>query len=225
MSHAQAQLLDRLPRALADPPPASVLLTSHRDNHCEDDLRQGAEFGRLDEQCPVADYASNDLIEVNSSEVTAICSSKEEQAELSTYNSGDDIAATPMDSEVDEAQKLWECWLHHCRHTGERERHVLTHPEFITLIEKIRRRAHHAFGQVREPAPEFSHKKKSSTKLHPIQGEFLEKITKFKSSLELPAHQAARGEQEALSRLSEAEFRSRILLEEQRSHILPEAKL
>ena len=47
MSHAQPQLLDLLLHAQLTRVP-SVLLTSHRDNR--DDLRQGAEFGRLDEQ-------------------------------------------------------------------------------------------------------------------------------------------------------------------------------
>ena len=55
MSHAQPQLLDPLPHAQLTSTPSSVLLTSHRDHHCEDDPRQGAEFGRLAEQVPLTE--------------------------------------------------------------------------------------------------------------------------------------------------------------------------
>ena len=50
MPHPEPQLLDVLPHAQFTNTPASVLLTSHRDHRCEDDPRQGAEFGRLAEQ-------------------------------------------------------------------------------------------------------------------------------------------------------------------------------
>ena len=49
MSNAQSHLLDFLPHALANTP-ASVLLTTHRDDHSENDSRQGGEVGRPAEQ-------------------------------------------------------------------------------------------------------------------------------------------------------------------------------
>ena len=57
MSHAQSHLLNLLIHALANTP-ASVLLTSHRDHHCEDYPRQGAEFGRLAERSPFTEVAN-----------------------------------------------------------------------------------------------------------------------------------------------------------------------
>ena len=57
MSHAQSHLLDLLPHARTDTP-ASVLLTSHRDDHRENDPRQKGEFGRLAEQSPFTEWMS-----------------------------------------------------------------------------------------------------------------------------------------------------------------------
>ena len=89
----------------------------------------------------------------------------------------------------------------------EREWQVLTHAEFITLIENIRRRAHHSFGQVRGNLHRSSHKHRASFR---HKKRFRER-QQVQELLELRAHQAAPGEQEALSRRSEAEFRTRIL--------------
>ena len=69
MSHAQPQLLDLLPHAQLTSTLVSVLLTSHRGNHCVDDLREGAEFGRLAERSLFTGYEPNDLIEVGNTEV------------------------------------------------------------------------------------------------------------------------------------------------------------
>ena len=70
-----------------------------------------------------------------------------------------------------------------------------------------------------DPAQGFSHKRKSGTELDSeTRRVFRERV------VEPRANPAARGQQEALSRLSEAEFRTRILLEEERSQILSEAR-
>ena len=50
-------------------------------------------------------YEPNDLIEVNHSEVTPIFF-QARQSRVSTYNSGEDIATTPMDWEVDDDQNM-----------------------------------------------------------------------------------------------------------------------
>ena len=99
----------------------------------------------------------------------------------STCHSREDTVATLIDSGVDDAQIVG--MLDSLLHIQERERQVPTHPEFITLIEKIRRRAHHSFGQVRGNLHRSSHTKESRAQSSiPIQGEFLENINKFKSS-------------------------------------------
>ena len=112
MSRAQSELLVLLPHALASTL-SFVLLTSHRDHHCEDDPRQGAEFGRLAEQSPFTGHEPNSLVE--------LCrhSSRGERAELRLTIQ----ARTPLQHPLTRRlmmHKLWECWLHH--YTSRRER-------------------------------------------------------------------------------------------------------
>ena len=63
------------------------------------------------------------------------------------------------------------------------ERQVLTHLQFITLTEKIRRRAHHSFGQVRRNLQRSSHTRESRAESFiPTHRESSENVNKFKSS-------------------------------------------
>ena len=120
-------------------------------------------------------------------------------------------------------RRLCESWLHHC--TYRREKQVQTHHEIITLTEEFRCQNHQFSDLVRGDLRRSSHTRASQAKsLIPIQEEFSENINKFRSSWKLRANRAARGEQEALSKLSEEEYHTIILLGEQRSQIRSEAR-
>ena len=179
MSRAQPPFLDLPPHALTSAL-ASVLLTSHRDHQCEDDQRQGAEFGRLTEQSTFTGYEPNNLIEVGNTEIMPLFFQRR-TSRASTYHSGEDTVATFIDSEVDDAQIAG--MLASTLYIQERERQVQTDPDFFTLIEKIRRRAHPSFSQVRGNLHRSSHTKESQAhSFIPRQEEFLENVNKVKSS-------------------------------------------
>ena len=103
---------------------------------------------------------------MNNSEVTLSFFFQRRTRRASTYNSGEDTAATPM--EVDDAQ-IVERWLHHCTH-GREQRQVQTQYEFITLTEKIPCHVHHFSDIVQGPGPSFSLTRKSSKESHPDAG-------------------------------------------------------
>ena len=88
------------------------------------------------------------------------------------------------------------------------------HSEFIILIEKVLRPVHHLSYQYGETRGSLIQKE---------NGFFLS-IEKIRDFLELRADHAAQGENVALSRLSEAEYQTKLLLQEQKSHLLSEAR-
>ena len=102
-------------------------------------------------------------------------------------------------------RKYGTCWLHRC--TYRREKQVPTDHSFITPSDSSRFRTSAA-----RPAEVFSHKRKSSQESH-----------SDRDGIPL-AHRAVWGENEALSRLSDLEEAARLVLEEQRDHLLAEAK-
>ena len=100
-----------------------------------------------------------------------------------------------------------------------------THHEFITLTDKIPCKVHHFSDRVRGNLHWSSHTKESQAESFiPTQREFFGERQQVQGLLEIRANQAARGEQGALSKLSEAEYHTRILLDEQRNQILSEVK-
>ena len=119
--------------------------------------------------------------------------------------------------------RLWECWLHHCTHR--RERQVQTHHEFITQTENIPCQVHHFSGIVQgNLRKKFSHKRKSIRESDADTGRVFGEHQEVQELLEIRANRAARGEQEALSKLSEAEYHTRFILKERRSHTPSELK-
>ena len=101
-----------------------------------------------------------------------------------------------------------------------------THHDLITLTEKIPCQVHHSSDRARGNLHRSSHTQESQAKSFiPTQGEgVFGEHQQVQELLEIRCNQAARGEQEALSRLSEAEYHAGVLFEEQRSHILSEAR-
>ena len=219
MIHAQSSYCGLLSPAHYTRTP-SLLFSSHRrDSHC--DLHPGAEFSRLAEQSPITAYEPNDLIEVNNSEVTPIFFQRR-TSRASTYNSGEDTVANPTDSEVDDAQIV----------------RILASPLYVQEREASAdpsRNYHSNRGislskssvfrsSAGRPAPKFSHQSKSSKESHSDTGRVFGEHQQVQELLEIRANRAARGEQEALSKLSEEEYHTIILLGEQRSQIRSEAR-
>ena len=64
--------------------------------------QQGVQFGRLPEQSPLTSCEPNDPVEVSSTELTTTLLPSRKASIASTCNSGEDIAAAPASSEVDE---------------------------------------------------------------------------------------------------------------------------
>ena len=210
MSHAKSHLLDLLLHALANTP-ASVLLTTHRDDHRENDSREGGEFGRLAEQSLLTGYESNDLIAVGNTQIMPLLFQRR-TSRASTYHSGEDTAATPNDSEVDDSHIVG--LLASPLYTQEREASADPSRIYHSNGENSVSSSSFFRQNVGNPARGCSHKKKSGTELHSDTRRVFGEREQLQGLLELRANPAARGQQEAVSRLSEAEFRTRILLED-----------
>ena len=145
MSHAQPQLLDLPLHAQLTSTP-SVFFTSHRDHHC--DPRQGAEFGRLAEQSLFTGYEPNNLIEMCNSEIMPIFVQRS-TCRVPTKNSGEDTIATPVGSEVDDAQIVGKLasplYIHEREREASADRSRVYHSKrkfgvkFITLSTRCRR--------------------------------------------------------------------------------------
>ena len=156
----------------------SLLSPSHGDVPC--DPHPGAQVGRLAEQGPFTAYEPNDLTEVNNPEVPHIFFQRR-TSRASTCNSGEDIAHTPMDSKVDDAQIVG--MLASQLYTQERERQVQTHHEFITLTEKVSCQVHHFSDPVQGNLRQCSKTKESEAdNIIPREREISRNIKKFGNS-------------------------------------------
>ena len=99
-----------------------------------------------------------------------------------------------------------------------------THHEIIPLRETTPCQVHHVSDPVQGNLRQCSHKKEGQAEnLIPREGDFAEH-QKVRELVEVRANRAAQGEQEALSKLSETEYHTRILLGKQRNQILSETK-
>ena len=142
-------------------------------------------------------YVPNDSVEVGSTEVTTVLSPPPRASIGSTYNSGEDIATTPALSEVDGRPNLG----------------LLAYRfKFIT----------HS-SPVQSDLAMYSHRRKSSLDANVFPGvSFRERVRFFTERretldfLQWQADQAAQEEQPALTKISEAEYHTRLLLEEQK---------
>ena len=137
MIHAQSSLLDPLHPALLTRTP-SLLFPSHVNVHWDPLL--GAQFGRFAEQPLFTDYELHDLMEVSNSEVAPTLFQGSSARSASTFNSGEDIASTPVESKINDAQFLR--MLASPRYTQETEASVDRHA-LNTLIEKFPCQVHH----------------------------------------------------------------------------------
>ena len=199
MFHAQSSFLDRPPLPLPHGAP-SPLFTSHGDIHCDPRLR--GQSGRVAEQSLPAGFEPNDLVEVSSKEVSPVLSPSRRASVGSTDNSGEDVderqsmgmLASPLFAQKREASAAPSRNYH-----SEREDSVSSSPHIP------------AMGK---PVAMYSHKRKSSRDPKSLQESFSQGKRIF----------AEHREQAALSKLSEAEYHTGILLEEQRNQILSEAR-
>ena len=147
-----------------------------------------------------------------------------------TSNSGEDIATTPVSSEVDESQKLWECWLHRCSRRGGEASAAVPFRTYRSYGVCSETRSSHLLSSTGRPVAMCSHKRKSSRDSNVLRESssererILPEHREIRDFPDLRADQAAQGEQAALSKLSEAEHHTRILLEEHRNQILSEAR-
>ena len=101
--------------------------------------------------------------------------------------------------------------FHHC--TYRREKQVPTDHEFITLSEKNQCPVHLTFEKVQGSLPQCSHKKESRVKTH------------FPDRDDISSgHETVQGKGETFFRFSHPEEATRLVFEEQRDHLLAEAK-
>ena len=102
------------------------------------------------------------------------------------------------------------CWLHRC--TYRREKQVLTDHEFMTLSEKTQCPVHLTSEKVQGNLPPCSHTKESVVK----------KL--FRCDGNSSGHQSVPGKDDTFFSFSDPEEAARTVLEEQRDHLLAEAK-
>ena len=69
----------------------------------KNDSRQGGDFRRLAEQSLFTSHEPNNLIEVGNTDIMPLLFTRR-MSRASTDHSGEDTVATPIDSEVDDAQ-------------------------------------------------------------------------------------------------------------------------
>ena len=135
----------------------------------------------------------------------------------STYNSGEDIATSQSSSEVDERPN-WGM-LASPLSTQKRETQVQPRSGFITPTENSESRSSHVPTSTGRPVAMYSPKNKSSRDSNVLQESYSQKKSiltehrEIRDVLELRADRAAQGEKAALSRLSEAENHTTLLLE------------
>ena len=203
---------------------AHFLLPSHQNIHCNP--HPGGQIGRFAEQDPCTGYEPNDLDEVSSTEVTPMLLPSGTASICSTCNSGDHVATIPVSSEVVErhnvgmlasplfTQKREASAAPSRIYHSSRENSVsyLSHPLFLqgNLLRCIHKR-------------KWSRDPKSLQESCSERERIFNEHREVRDFLEL-RDQAAQGEQAALSKLSEAEYHSRLLFEEQRNQILSAAR-
>ena len=210
MSHAQPLLFPYLissAHSTRTPTPTSLLFPSHEDDHC-DDPRHGATYGQLAESNVPTGYQPNDLTELDNIEVTPIFFHR--PSVTSTHDSAESIAAPPPEPDLDDEQiqNMLASPLYLQEREASADRSRVYHSVRENSVSSLSRFR----ASAERPAAVFSHKRKSSQESH-----------SDRDGIPL-AHRAVQGENEALSRLSESENDTRSILEEQRDHLLSEAR-
>ena len=159
---------------------------------------------------------------VCSTEVTTMLLSSRRASIGSTYNSGEDIGATPASSEVDERPNLG--MVVSSLLTKERERQVQHHSGFITLTWTNLSHVHHTFEPSRGDPRPCTHTRESQAEMQMFcrslpQREKESPLSIKKSAISLNCEQIMPLKEKAgLSKLSEAEYHTRLRLEEEKNH-------
>ena len=205
MSHGQCTWLDCIP---LPPPHSTPSLLYPLNGSIPCNPPHGVQFGHLAEQSAIAGYDPNDPVEVSSTEATTMLLPSGTVSIGSTYNSGEDIATALASSEVDERPN----WR------------MLASPMFTQKEESSKCSLIRDLSlQIKCCVNFITHSKQ----YRDTCGDVLtpEKIqSRILDFLELQADHAAQGEQAAPSKLSEAEYHTRLLLEEQKNHLLSDAR-
>ena len=200
----------------------SLLYPSHRDEQPLDP-RTARRPGRFAIQSPLTSCEPNVIVEINSTEVTRSHHPSRRTSFCSVYNSGEDATTTPVSSEVDERQSmgmLASPLLMQKRGAGAAAARIY-HPSGESSMSSsphVRSSGRLAaiFPSSRDP--------RSVQETHSASETVRTEHQEVRVRLEFRADEAAEGEKAALSRLPEAEFHTRLLLEEQRHQTLPEAR-
>ena len=232
MSHAPCSRLDRIPF----PPPHSTpsLLYPPNRSIIPCNPQQGVHFGRLAEQSLLT---NNDPVEVSSTEVSTVFLPQRKASmhwfDLQ-YNSGEDIATTLASSEVDERPNWGMLASPLLTRVTRRETSAAPSRIYNSNRENSESRSSRVPTSTERPVAMHSHREsqvqnqmfcKSLIQREREREKILTEHREISDFLELRANHASQGEQKkALSRLSEAEYHTRLLLEEQKNHILSEAR-
>ena len=161
------------------------------------------QFGRLAEQSSTTGHEPNGPVEVSSTEVTTTLLPTRRASIGSTCNSGEDFATTHASSEVDS-------------HRRERQ----------TPTEKILCQIHHTIQPVQGNLWRGTHTRESQVEIQQVHKSLIPKekgssLSKEKFAMFLNCEQIMPPkENKQLHKNSEAEYHTRLLLEEHKNHIL-----
>ena len=205
MSHSQSSLLDLPP--FSHPQLLTIVLLPYRGDHHR---RTVWSFGT---QSPLTSYEPNAIVEISSTEVTPVHRPSRRTSFCSENIYGEDVTSAPVSPEVDERQSIGR---QASRCSCRRKKQVQSLRELITLQDKDLCHAHP------QAEVEQRHKKRTGETSHKWKNSIWTTISK-----RCPAHASrwsSRRWTRSLSWLSDAEFHTVFLLEEQRIQILSRAK-
>ena len=200
----------------------SLLNPSHSGEQPHGPRTEGRS-GRLDVQSPLPGYEANATVEISSAEVTLILLPSSRASFCSVCNSGEDVTMTPVSSEVDERQKHRKAGFT-AAHAEERSNCIIyqSNGESSVSSSSHLQSAGRLVAMYSLKRESRRPKKRTGETFH--TGKNTDRIKKFGITLELRTYEAAEGEKAALSRLSEAEYHTILLLEDPKNHILSEAR-
>ena len=219
--HSHKSCLIRTRRGLIPRHVPSLRYPSHSDEQPLDP-RTAGRSGRLVIQSPRTGYEPNTTVEISSTEVTLVHLPSKRTSFCSVFNSGEDATTTPVSGEVDERQSTG--MLDSPLLMQKREASAVPVRIYHSTEESSVSSSPHIRSAVR-PVAIYSHKKKSGRdprsvqETHSASERIRTEHQEVRYHLQLCAHEAAEREKTALARLSEAEFHTRLLLEERRNQL------
>ena len=171
--------------------------------------------GRMSEQSPLTGCEPNDLVEVSSTEVTTMLLSLRKASIGSTYNSGEDVATDACVVGSGKKTKLGNAGST-AVNTGERDK-CSSNSGFITPTETIMSHVHHTFQPIWEELSRCTRTRESQVEIQMFCRSLFQR--KRESSLSIGKSAISFNcepimpleEKTALSKLSEAEYHTRLL--------------